>query len=89
MAESSIEAVRAACRKLVELDDQLRQNFAPAPESFRVYNDCIDAFIAAGLPADHYKVGRDTKPLEFRSRLKAALADFCPPEAGTAEGKPQ
>jgi len=65
----------------------LRQNFAPSPESFRVYNECIDTLIDAGLPADHYRVSKDTKSLEFRSRLEAAIEDFCSPD-GRRENKP-
>jgi hypothetical protein len=77
MINLSDQRIATACRKLIEFKDLLRQNFAPAPESVGVYNECIDLLIAAGLPADHYKADRDTTSLQFRGRLEAVLQELC------------
>jgi hypothetical protein len=77
MVNLSDERIATACRKLIEFKDLLRQNFAPAPESVGVYNECIDLLIAAGLPAVHYKADRDITPLEFRGRLETVLQELC------------
>jgi hypothetical protein len=83
MNERQNEAVQKACGKLIELKDLNRQNFAPAPEMYRIYNDCIDTLIDAGLAADHYKVNSKVEPLELLGRLEAVLRDFCGlPESG-------
>jgi hypothetical protein len=89
MVNLSDGRIPTACRKLIEFRDLLRQNFAPAPESVGVYNECIDLLIAAGLPADHYKADRGIKPEEFRGRLEAALQEFCPsaPPTGKDPGE--
>jgi hypothetical protein len=77
--------VESACRKLNELKALTRQNFAPAPELFRVYNECVDLLIADGFAADHYKVNPEIEPLEFRGRLEAVTRDFCESQSGGTE----
>jgi hypothetical protein len=71
------DVVGRACRKLNELKALTRQNFAPAPESFEIYNECVDILIAAGYAAEHYKVDSAIEPLDFRGRLEAVIRDFC------------
>lgn len=77
MANLADQRIPIACQKLIEFRDLLRQNFAPAPESVGVYNECIDMLIEAGLPADHYRADKNITSLEFRGRLEAALQEFC------------
>jgi hypothetical protein len=77
MVNLSDERIPTACRKLIEFRDLLRQNFAPAPESVGVYNQCIDMLIAAGLPAESYRADEGITPVEFRGKLEGALQAFC------------